>query len=893
MRNRLVAWVAVVGVTCVVVSNGMPVMGSPNTGTSSLAVAPGAGPRGTGVLVSGGGFESCDRHVYLSFQDAAGGVTSWGTVHAAGFRVRRDVPAGAAMGLGAVIARPAVWHVIKGHRICGPWGIRASVPFTVADPAGGSSLSRGTGVSGRSSPRQALSRTATGSQLGSVPIQISFEPNVGQADAGIRFIARTKGSFVSLTRSGALLRVGGRGFGGSVATGVGLTFIGARPPPRIEGVGRLPGVSNYYLGSDPARWRTDVPHFSAVLYRDVYPGVDVRFHGNAWGEVEYDFVVAPGADPSSIRMGIEGPEDLAVDAGGDLIGDLGHARFVQPAPRIYQIAGGRRKDVKGAFVVSGSSVSFAVGGFDHTEPLVIDPVIAYSTYIGGTGGDWDLQQTIAVDRQGAVYRCGGTDSGDFPVTPGAYQPRLAGSDDAVVFKLNPEGTALEYATYLGGAGFDGAWGCTIDRQGDLFMVGRSHSSDFPTTVGAFQRTFAGGDESICTEGFGGPPGPCDGVVAKFDGQGRLIYSSYIGGSGDDETSAVRVDAHGDAYVAGITTSTDLPLPGGGYQQQNAGIADMYIAEVNPIGSGLIAATYFGGTDFDGGDPALGLGPHGDVFAASSTSSMDLPTTGGAFQPAEAGGLDAFAVRLDRSLSTVRYSTYVGGTSDDAPESNLIVDRKGDVLLDGATGSADFPLVPGAYQPALGGGFDAWVAEFDPTGESLLRSTYLGGSGDDFGSGAAVDRRGRLYEMTFSTSTDFPTKRAFQSANAGGLDMTVTQLSPGGGRLLFSSYLGGSADEFGSTLALDPEGNLYADGCSESADFPVTKGAFQTGFMGGGEAFGYCGPSDLFVTKIAFGDDAGLNAEVIRGTVGQSVDANQSRLAFGRWPWWMALRFHAR
>jgi hypothetical protein len=497
------------------------------------------------------------------------------------------------------------------------------------------------------------------------------------------------------------------------------------------------------------------------------------------------------------------------------------------------------------------------------------PHVEYSTYLGGTGNDWDLQETIAADPFGDVYRCGGSDSADYPVTPGAFQPHIAGSHDVVLTKLNAEGTQLIWSTYLGGRGFDGAFGCALDGRGNVYLVGRTQSSDFPTTPGAFQTSFA--DGGTC-DNPGVPTSSCDGFVAKFNRNGRLIYSTFLGGSGFDETATVKADVAGNAYVTGCTDSQDFPVTPGAYQSQIAGGHDYYVAKINPKGSSLLFSTYLGGSDDECFDPGIDVDANGNVYVSSGTPSSDFPTTPGAYQTSLAGPIDAFITKLNPTGSALIYSTYLGGSDFDFTGSSLVVDTRGRVYVDGVTSSTDFPTTPGAFQPSFVGGdgafcgipCDAFIVEMGTRGSSLVHSTYLGGTGDEFGAGIVRADRGQVFEMTLTMSSDFPvTDDAFQSTSAGGVDQTITELTPQLSGVVWSTYLGGSADEFASGLGLDPLGDLFVPSDTNSADFPVTPGAFQTMFKGGDDT-GYCSGCDLAVVKIAFGDDHSAARAVHRG-----------------------------
>ncbi len=634
------------------------------------------------------------------------------------------------------------------------------------------------------------------------------------------------------------------------------------PSAAVVGTDRLPGVSNYFIGNDPSAWRTGVAQYGRVTYRGLYPGVDLTFYGNQGGRLEYDFTLRPGVDPSLIRLAFDGADALHVDSSGNLVIGLAHTSLVQPKPQIYQVVDGTRTPISGAYALDRHQLRFAIGGFDRTRPLVIDPEVGYSTYLGASGDDLGEEQP-AVDGSGHVYICGDTDSPDFPVTAGVVQPSLAGGFDGFITKLSPDGSSVVYSTYLGGTGdLDAAVACAVDASGNLYVVGGTDSADFPTTDGAFQRTFNGGT---------------DGFVAKLNTDGsQLLYSTYLGGSGFDfnGTDDLVLDPVGDVVVTGDTNSTDFPTTTGAYQTANAGgqgrfcknpACDVVVVKLNATGTDLIYSTYLGGPG-DDGYPHLALDAVGDVYVAWLAAEQRFPTTPGAFQPHFGGGsTDAMVAKLDPTGSSLMYATYLGGGGDDYAGS-IAVDATGDAYVGGFTCSRNFPVTSGAFQTKDAGGtticwavrgpFDGFITRINPQGTGLVFSTYLGGSGIDLALVAGIDHSGRVVVAGGTDSTDFPvTADAFQATNHGGVDEVIAELSADGSELPFSTYWGGTATDSMNGFVLDGSDNLYVTGCTESTDYPVTPGAFQTTFQGGrGLNLDGCGgPTDAFVTKIAFDD----------------------------------------
>jgi hypothetical protein len=552
-------------------------------------------------------------------------------------------------------------------------------------------------------------------------------------------------------------------------TVVRMQLLGGNPAPQVVGLEELPGKANYFIGNAPQQWRTHVPTYAKVKYAAVYPGVDLVYYGQS-RQLEYDFVVAPGADPAVIALGFEGVDHVDVDAQGDLVLSTasGSLRFQKPV--IYQEADGRRQAIAGSYVRKGlHQVGFHVAAYDPACPLVIDPVLSYATYLGGSGGDQG--QGIAVDATGAVYVTGQTTSADFP-TVHPLQPTLNGFGDAFVAKLTADGAALVYATYLGGSGdenFDGA-GIAVDAAGHAYVTGQTTSADFPT-VHPLQPTSAGG--------------AVDAFVAKLTADGAaLVYATYLGGSGDDRGAGIAVDAAGAAYVTGSTCSADFPTvhplqPTFGSGVGCIGVGnpggDAFVAKLTADGAALVYATYLGGSSDENGGSGDDMGAGiavdaaGHAYVTGATSSPDFPTAH-PLQPTLNGIGDAFVAKLRADGSALVYATYLGGSSGDAG-AGIAVDASGAAYVTGSTFSPDFPTAH-PVQLTLGGGAnatggDAFVAKLTADGAALVYVTYLGGSNGEEGIGIAVDATGAAYVTGRTNSPDFPTTPgAFQVIGGG-------------------------------------------------------------------------------------------------------------------------------
>ncbi|HEX5246998.1 MAG TPA: SBBP repeat-containing protein [Gaiellaceae bacterium] len=693
---------------------------------------------------------------------------------------------------------------------------------------------------GTAAPRGAQAVERPRPDYGLLPI--SFEPNRGQAQTGVRFVGHGAGYSVSLLSGDAVIGVGAS----KTAASLTLHLVGANHGVTATGLHRLPGTVNYFIGTNPRTWLRGIPTFAAVRYRGVYPGIDLDFHGSR-GRLEYDFRLAPRADAGSIGLSFTGQHSMSFGSGGDLRLRLAGSAIRQLAPVAFQTVGGRRVLVSSRFVLrADGTVGIRVGTHDPKRALVIDPVISFSTLLGGSGND--NGQDVAVDSSGNAYVVGSTNGG-FPISTGAYQSGYGCCGAAFVAKLNPSGTAVLYSTYLGEA--SGGSAIAVDSAGDAYVTGSfgtiNGNPAYPTTPGAFQTT-------------AGRPG--NAFITKLDPTGsNLLYSTYLGGSGTccygDNGTAIAVDSAGDAYVAGATSSSDFPTTSGAIQSSLAGPAgdgndrDGFVSKLNPAGSALLYSTYLGG---DGGDgvSAIAVDSSGDAYVSGNTASSDFPVTPGAFQSSLTGPSDTFVAKINPTATALAYSTYLGGSGSDSA-AGVAIDASGDAYASGSTSSSDFPVTAGAFQTVLVGGGNAFVSKLDPNGSHLVYSTYLGGSGDyrgtDGANRIAINAAGDAYVTGQTYSSDFPTTPdAFQTTlGPPGYGTTVnafvSELNGAGSGLLYSTYLGGAGDAFGSGIALDTRGGVYVTGSTEGQngpDFPTTPGAYQTTF--GGSRF------DAFVVK---------------------------------------------
>ena len=467
-----------------------------------------------------------------------------------------------------------------------------------------------------------------------------------------------------------------------------MTFTGANPTPRIAGLEALPGKANYFIGNDPAKWQTNVPTYAKVRYEELYPGIDLVYYGTH-RQLEYDFVVRPGADPSRIALEFTGADRLELDPAGDLVMHTAAGQIRQRKPVIYQEVEGVRKEIPGGYAVRGSQeVGFRVAAYESGRPLVIDPTLDYSTFLGGSSSDQGLG--IAVDANGGAYVTGKTSSLDFPTTVGTF----GGGTDAFVTKLDPSGSTLVYSAYLGGISTDEGRGIAVDATGNAYVTG-SGQNGFAVTSGAFDTTFNGG--------------LIDAFVTKLNAGGSaLVYSTFLGGSGNDEGFGIAVDGNGSAYVTGKTGSLDFPMTVGAFHTTSGGGTDAFVTKLDPSGSALVYSTFLGGNNTDEGH-GIALDAAGSAYVTGVTASADFPVTAGTFDATFGGNTDAFVAKINPSGSALVYSTYLGGANQDQGN-GIAVDATPSAYVTGYTFSDDFPVTSGALQSVRRGDFDAFVAK---------------------------------------------------------------------------------------------------------------------------------------------------------------------------------------
>ena len=649
-------------------------------------------------------------------------------------------------------------------------------------------------------------------------LPLRFEANLGQFRDDVRFVARDRGMTLFLSDDAATIALRDqRARSGGATLSMRVVGAAARRP---SGVGPLPTRTSYFVGGDPAKWRAGVPSFRRARYTSVLPGVDVEYHGDG-GRLEFDFVVAAGASLADLSLQIDGADGLAIANDGSLEVRTQSGLVTQPAPRAYQDAGGEQHDVAVSYeLLSANRIGFHAAQRDESAALVIDPVLAYSTYVGGSL--LDDATGAAADGTGNAYIAGYTASTDFPTRNPLQASSGGGANDAFVAKIDPTGS-LVYATYLGGADDDGAQAIAVDGAGNAYVTGYTLSTNFPT-ANALQPMNA--TKANCVSSG-------DAFVAKLDPAGAtLVYSTYLGGSCQDQAWGIALDGSNDVYVAGWTTSSDYPTKNPVQASVSGAFGDAFLTKIASTGASLDYSTYLGGSGLDFAR-GVAVDGSGNAYLVGYTASANFPTRQ-PIQAAYAGGTfygDAFVAKFDATGSALVYSTYLGGSNDDLAEA-VAVDGAGVAHVSGFTESTNFPTA-NAMQGSYGGGpGDGFVAAIDAGGSAFAYCTYLGGTGDDNALGIAVKATGEATVVGFTDSTNFTTVNPVQAQYGGGFnDAFVSTFDASGATFTFSTFLGGSGIDSANAVALDGAGNVHVAGETASTDFPTVQ-PVQASYGGG-------------------------------------------------------------
>ncbi len=678
-----------------------------------------------------------------------------------------------------------------------------------------------------------------------------FELNRGQSQEQVKFLARGEGQTIFLTKNSATFHLAGS----DVPAAVELRFEGAADPI-VEGDSQVPGIANYFRGDKPEGWITDIPTYSRVRYKNLYPGIDVVFYTSG-GHVEFDWVIAPQADPASIHFSLKGAAAPTLNDAGDLIVETSAGSFALRAPVLYQ----EGKRVGGSYTMKNGKAGIAAGGYNRALPLIVDPVIAYHARFGPrqnanipTAPGQPLQginrggAAVKVDAQGNAYVCGSTLIADFPVTPGVVQPVFGGEatpffsqNHIYITKLSPDGKTILFSTYLGGAAEDVCLSMALDVAGNAFVAGYSSSQNFPTTPGAFQMK---GNGSLSR-----------GFVTKLSSNGNaLLYSTVLSADAPVESSNIAIDSAGNAYVAGTTLSVSFPSTPGAFAGPTGPATfsffpRAYVLKLNPAGSDLVFGSNLGIASYSTGQAvprsttvSVAIDSSANVYIGGTTAepqaniTAQYPTTDGAFQTKVSGNSDGFISKLSPDGSRLIYSTLLGGQGVDGVDS-ITVDPQGQVIAIGHGDSTDFPTTTGALWPAPNPEFPpargrypayGFAAKLNATGTALLYSTYIGGGGSIVLSGVALDSQNNIILVGSHDAPTFPvTADAFQHCIGNGNNWSnavLMKLSPTGDKLLFSSYLGGNVRDQGLAMTVDRTGAIYITGMTDSTDFQPTPGA---------------------------------------------------------------------
>jgi len=658
---------------------------------------------------------------------------------------------------------------------------------------------------------------------------VIFEPNSGQYPSTVRYFSRFAEVSLFLEASGARILYGDPRRG---ADSVVVEWLGGNPAVTISGFEETGGVSNYYFSPNQSDWRAAVPHYRRVRYASVFSGIDVIFYENR-NQLEFDFLIHPGADPSQIRMRIGGTARLRLSPRGDLVIGARGRELRLGKPVLYQPGVSGNKPVAGSYVLAGNrTVQFRVGDYDKQEALIIDPTLV-STYVGGR--DVDLPSGVTTDVAGNIYLTGYTSSTDFPRSSSPYKAILGtGDSDAFVMKLNATATSILYATFLGGSFADYGRAIAVDSTGAAYITG-STIGRFPTTIGAFRELPANAPAIF---------------AAKLDAAGgALVYATYLDGAGAGQ--GIAVDGAGNAYVAGFTYTSTFTTTTGAYQRTYGGATDGFVVKLNPSGTAQLYSTFLGG---QGEDQITGIDvdTSGNAYVTGFTASNNFPTTPSAYRMAYSGSTDAFVAKLKDDGTALVYSTYLGGSNIDRAYA-IDIDGSGNSYIAGQTFSSSFPTTAGAFRTAHGGGSDAFVTKLNATGSSLAYSTFLGGAGAcsvsdpfrqyscDTAYAISVDANGQAFVAGLA-GPGFQLSGASQSTPGGNGDAFVTQINATGTSLIYSTFVGGGGGDVALGVTNSSASGPVVTGFTNSTDFPVSSGALQTTHGGGAQ--------EGFLTRLA-------------------------------------------
>jgi len=604
-----------------------------------------------------------------------------------------------------------------------------------------------------------------------------------------------------------------------------------------------PGRSNYLTGSDATLWHTGVNNYHAVIYKNLWDGIDLAYRMKN-GSIKYEFILHPNANPGLIQVKVEGHEAITISSPGEMKIDIGQGRSIIDSGLDVFYADNVNEKVSASFVLLDEDIySYSFGHIDSGRTLIIDPLI-YSTFLGGSGFDYGVD--VAVGNDGCAYVTGYTDSPNFPTTFGTFDSIHDGSSiDIFVAKMGLHGDSFVYSTFIGDVSHDYSQAIAVDASGCAYITGYTMSYGFPTTQGAYDKTYNGDSY--------------DAFVTKLSPFGdSLIYSTFLGGFSSDWGYGIAVDSGGYAYVTGDTWSANFPItPNAAFRTFNGGTTganDIFVTKLSQLGNSIIYSTFLGGNDYESsGD--IAVDSNGYAYITGQTRSASFPITQGAFDRTHNGGYDVFVSKISQSGTTLIFSTFLGGGNSDYG-CDIAVGVWGHIYVTGYSTSVDFPTTSGAYGEVSNGWIDAFVTMLGKFGEELGYSTYLGGASSDYGYGIALDSLGSAYVTGYTSSSDYPaTADAYDGTFNGATDAFMSKVSTSG-TLLRSTYLGGAGNDYGRGIAIGASGFAYLAGETTSSDFPITPGALDTSFNGN---------TDAFVTKLdvaAPSAEAGPNQRIL-------------------------------
>ncbi|MBK8464452.1 MAG: SBBP repeat-containing protein [Chloracidobacterium sp.] len=685
-------------------------------------------------------------------------------------------------------------------------------------------------------------------------LPIHFEPNAGQTAREVDYVARGNGYSLFLTPGEATLSLLDRnGKNTGNISVVKMSLNGANKTSKVAGLDALEGRSNYLLGNDPEKWQTDVANYGKVQYDEIYPGIDLVYYGDD-RQLEYDFVVKPAADPRQIKLTFSGTEKPArIDAAtGDLLLATASGELRQHKPFVYQDIDGERHEIASSYKLDGNSAGILLGAYDNSRELVIDPILSYGSYLGGSG--FDEGRGIAVDADGNAYVVGTATSLNFPTTAGVIKTTNLPSsnnvqwNDAFVTKINPTGTAMVWSTYYGGRnGSEIGTGVAVTSTGEILISGTTMASDFPT-VNAYQSTFGGTDDAF---------------AAKLNSTGSaIVYSTYLGGNNTDTGGRIALDrTSGDAVFAGFASSPNFPTTAGAYKEKLcstpqgcSGIfySGSYVVKLTAAGNGVYS------TLFDAGISDATLDANNNAVIGGSVSTTAFVTTPGAFQTASSGGIEGFIAKLNPTGNALVYATYLGGGFQSDRVNGVTIDAAGNLYATGQTENTGFPVTAGSFDQTFNGGEDGFLTKLDPTGSTLIYSTFFGGQGKDqpFAIALGADNSAIIAGETLSGAS-FPLRNSLLGT-AGSI--FLTRFNTDANALVYSTLLG-QGGAYG--LAVDGASNAYITG--HTVNVIITPDSFQPDHGAANSTSSSSSAKDAFVLKVATGDED-ATSYAISGTV---------------------------